>query len=91
MGERLQELLVGLAAGRKDNFRNFASADLAGRIEDAIAPPLAEGGDHVRLAEHFVARSVGVEHDRPQIAKAIRDHAFAAGNAADKARVSMEE
>ena len=40
---------------------------------------------HVRLAQHGVAGPVGVEHDRPQIAQAVGDQAFAARDAADEA------
>ena len=50
-----------------------------------LAPAGLERRNHLRLAQHRMPGLVGIEHDRAQVAKAVRDHAFAARNAADKA------
>ena len=85
MRELLQKSAVRLVAGSKYDSRHRPAVHLAFRIENAIAPAALEGRDDLRLVEDIVPGSIGVEHDGPQIAKAIRNEAFAARNATNEA------
>jgi hypothetical protein len=85
MGELLQESAVRLVTGSKYDSRHRPAVHLAIRIENAVAPAVLEGRNDLRFVENVVAGSIGIEYDGPQIAKAIRDEAFATRNAAHEA------
>src|SRR5437762_1649509 len=84
MRKLLQKFPLGVVAGSKDDFGDGPAADLAGGVENAVAPALAKRGDDWGLAKHGVACFVSIEHDSAQIAQHVGDHAFATRNATGK-------
>src|SRR5690349_4408349 len=85
MRELLQELPLGFASLRKDDFRYRSPTNLSRCVENALPPSFCHLAHDHRLAQHRVAGPITIEYRGAHIAQHTRDDAFAARDAADKA------
>src|SRR5205085_11718179 len=69
-----------------DERGNFPADDLAVGIQHLPAPPLAEGRNHLGIAEHVVPHLVGIQHNSSAACKSPSDSTLAARYAANDAQ-----
>jgi hypothetical protein len=87
MGDAVKEFSFAprLGAIPKDSRSNLATDDLAVGSDNRLAPPLAEGRNHLWLGEDLVTHLIGIQNGCPSPGKCLGNRAFAAGHAADNA------